>query len=120
MVTRPDAVDLKLKGYGEDEALRSNDPKVVETLKERHMTHGDVELQSSLFLLFIDLIMRAPGWKKLNPVQKQSMIMEAQKNSRILIGDAKHIDHWMDKAGYASLAVSSIVNEKGKPYDSET
>jgi hypothetical protein len=46
----------------------------------------------------------APNWHKLAPYQKEAIEMICHKLGRILCGNPDTPDHWLDIAGYATLA----------------
>jgi len=49
-----------------------------------------------------------PGWKNLTPAQKESLEMTVHKIARILNGDPKYKDNWVDIEGYVHLVSSKL------------
>lgn len=82
-------------------AVRKLDPVVL--TNERKSTHGDWKVQSKLFMRLMAVMESAPNWSTLEAHQKAALINIAQKQSRILSGDASELDHWDDISGYAFL-----------------
>ena len=82
-------------------SVRKSDPKALTT--ERKSTHGDWLVQSKLFMRLMAVFEKAPNWSTLEAHQKAALINIAQKQSRILAGDAMEPDHWDDISGYAFL-----------------
>ena len=97
------------RAYGKSESLET--PKTVsETLEERAKTHGDFEKYANIMIELIDTV-DLNGNEQLTAVQHQGLYMILSKITRIVNGDANHIDSWHDIAGYASLVERSLKNE---------
>lgn len=82
-------------------AIQFTDAKTLTT--ERKSTHGDWLVQSKLFMRLMAVFEKSPNWSTLEAHQKAALINIAQKQSRILSGDASEPDHWDDIGGYALL-----------------
>lgn len=80
-------------------------------LKEREVTHGDF-MAKAQFIDKVQNIINKNTWNELDADQKEAIHMILVKLSRILYGDANHVDHWDDIAGYATL-----VSERLKDVD---
>jgi len=78
-------------------------------LESRHHQHGSFADQAALSQQFKQ-IMLCGKWAGLSAAQKDALDMIAVKISRILSGDPKHIDHWDDIAGYATLVANILRN----------
>ena len=80
---------------------------IDKTLKQRQKTHGDFKTHAQ-----ISQELKAVLWKydyqNLSPEQCESLEMIAHKIARILNGNANHVDHWHDIAGYATLVENSL------------
>lgn len=87
-----------------------NDKSVADILKEREKTHGDYNHVSCIF---ID-ILRAIGVEFFGDLEdapnhvKTTLIMDAMKTARIVCGNFCEVDHYMDKAGYATLSANLL------------
>ena len=90
----------------------------TQLIAERRKTHGDWNEQSALADKLLALYEGSSNWRKMKPHQRQAMIMDAVKNSRILTGNPDEPDHWDDKAGYAKLGKGghAPVNKAPEPY----
>jgi hypothetical protein len=95
-------------------------PDIDKTLDERNHTHGDFSKVSATVQTLKGVLHRAPNWEVLNPAQKEALEMDCAKTARILCGNPNEVDHWDDKAGYATLgaracAASQTSQEVGPP-----
>lgn len=77
---------------------------VRETIQERHTTHGDYVKRCRISQNLKGDMAESGGWEDLNDGQREALEMIAVKISRILAGDPDCADHWLDIAGYATLA----------------
>jgi hypothetical protein len=50
----------------------------------------------------------APGWAKLPAEMKEALDMIQHKAARILTGDPRHLDHWVDIGGYAARVAEAL------------
>ena len=91
-------------------------------LAEREKTHGcfsDVaEVAQAIKAAFYDPVESGTGID-LNDVQHEALECIAVKMARIVCGDPKHVDHWVDIAGYAQLVVDHLGMEKIAPADDD-
>ena len=85
--------------------------EINQILEERETTHGDFEMKAIFIQEIMENISGLYDWKNMSADQKEAIHMILVKLSRILYGDANHIDHWDDIAGYATL-VSERLNNK--------
>ena len=75
---------------------------VKRTLEEREKTHGSWSTTSKVIQLIKDVIRRyAPS--DIDLQSKEALEMIAHKIGRIICGNPKELDHWLDVAGYATL-----------------
>ena len=83
--------------------------EVDQILEQRQSTHGEFE-HHAVYSASIKAVMRAlpQHWNVLSPVQQEALDMIAHKMARVLAGDNKHRDHWLDIIGYAKLALDWI------------
>ena len=77
-------------------------------LNEREQTHGLYREVASYSQTFKQLMRTSRNWERLDPVQAQTLELEADKIARILCGDPSHLDHWRDGAGYFELVVRDL------------
>ncbi len=77
--------------------------QVQDTLKERGDRYGDFTDHAIITDGLLDVMMKAPKWKKLPPFMKQALRTIADKIARILNGDPHYTDNWHDIQGYAKL-----------------
>ena len=77
-------------------------------LTERGKRYGDFEGHSyicqSLKLTMTD----SPSWDKCSNSQKQALEVIADKIARILNGDPKYKDNWVDIIGYSQLVLDQL------------
>ena len=86
--------------------------EITKTLKERHKNYGSFitgakisqYLKQSKYLYTSNL----------SVTQKESLDMIFSKISRILNGDANHIDSWHDICGYAKLIEEELIDDNEK------
>lgn len=97
-----------------DKALSHSDSPIEATLKQRGSVHGDYGVQSQMHDDLLSCMMKQPSFLNLKPQHRQALNIIAMKMSRILSGDAEHIDHWHDIAGYATLAEKACVYKDPK------
>jgi len=76
----------------------------VEVLQERAQTHGDFGENAAVAQRLRDVWRLSRGWATMPDVQREALDMIACKLSRILSGHSRYADHWLDIAGYATLA----------------
>jgi len=76
---------------------------INKTLDERNHTHGDFSQVGAVAQTLKRILRETPNWKALNPSQQEALEMDCAKTARILVGDPNEVDHWFDKAGYATL-----------------
>jgi hypothetical protein len=81
---------------------------VESTLDERGKTHGDFKVHARITQGIKDVMRADVGWGNLSAAQKEALDMVAHKMGRVIAGNANFEDHWVDIAGYATLAVREI------------
>lgn len=81
---------------------------IGDLLDERELTHGrfsDVSMAASRIKTAIeDGVM----WHTLTFAQREALHMIASKIGRIVSGDPRHKDHWVDIGGYAKLIADGL------------
>lgn len=74
-------------------------------LTERGKTHGQFS-QNAIYGQELRLLFRSsPQWSNMPAVHKEALDMAACKLSRILSGQSRFRDHWLDVIGYCTLAL---------------
>ena len=80
--------------------------RVDQILQERNPVHGSFRDNANIAQDIKQIYRDSPNWKHLRPVHQEALEMIALKLSRILSGNPNELDHWLDIAGYAQLAVN--------------
>lgn len=86
-------------------------------LNTRQTTHGSFSDNARNGQFLRDFYRTSPAWKGMDPVHKEALDMIATKLSRILSGQASFRDHWMDLAGYSTLALEACDPEPRPSHD---
>lgn len=82
-----------------------------ELIAERAKTHGDfTETAEIAQRLRSDMGIAASRWDKLSYVQREALDCIAAKIARILTGDSRHRDAWIDIQGYCQLVLDRITD----------
>nr|DAO88414.1 MAG TPA: Nucleotide modification associated domain 1 [Caudoviricetes sp.] len=76
---------------------------IEEVLNERQDTHGDYKLVSKISQILKD-VCEAHLQSDLTPTKAEALDMILHKIARIVCGNGNFKDHWVDIAGYATLA----------------
>ena len=74
-----------------------------QTLADRGETHGPFHEQAAITQALKAVLRGNVGWERLTPAMRESLEMDCHKVGRILAGDLDFADHWIDRAGYATL-----------------
>lgn len=95
------------------------DGEIGEVLVQRGRVHGDWREQAACAWQ-LKRVMRlsrngADISGALTPMEVEALEAILCKVSRILTGDPRHRDHWVDIAGYATLVSSRIVEPEPAP-----
>jgi len=81
---------------------------IEETLKERKSRYGDFKENAECSQALKEVMRAFPGWERLSDSQKESLELNATKDSRIITGDCDWKDNWVDKEGYCRLIVKEL------------
>lgn len=81
---------------------------IRQVLAERGQTHGHFPLHAYITQRMKELFRQQENWSALTDAQREFLDMNAHKVGRILAGDPKHIDHYADISGYATLCVQEL------------
>lgn len=80
-----------------------NKQTIRDILNVRQTTHGDYSEWSALWISLVETFMAAENWDDLPAHMKATLLMQANKQARILAGDPNEPDHWLDIEGYTTL-----------------
>lgn len=86
---------------------------VEKAMATRPSTHGAFGDNADISQGIKRLIQNGPSYHLLTDTQKEVIDMVAHKLSRIAAGDPSTLDHWVDLAGYSSIAVREMQLEQG-------
>lgn len=87
---------------------------LVTTLAERKNTHGSFQANAEVAQAIKDVMRASPNWASLPDTVKEALDVIALKQSRILTGDWRHLDHYHDGAGYFRLAEQHVFDLTSK------
>ncbi len=91
---------------------QKNQDQINQLLSERQITHGNYLNKANLIQAYKEVNREYGSWKSMDPDMQESLDMIATKMGRILIGDPKHHDNWIDIAGYAMLVANRLQQEE--------
>lgn len=87
--------------------------KVVEAvLEKRGEKYGEYTDLSCLLDTILRTYQSSRNWVHLEPYMRISLIMDAMKTVRILNGDPREMDSWLDKQGYIQLVIRELEGEQ--------
>lgn len=87
--------------------------KIVErVLEKRGEKYGKYSDLATIFDKIIQAYESSRNWRNLDPYMRVSLLMDAMKTVRILNGDCKEMDSWVDKQGYIQLVVTELEGEQ--------
>ena len=87
--------------------------KVETILAERHTRYGEYSSTALIAQQLKGMMHESPSWHKLTASQREGLEMIQHKIARILNGDPKYMDSWVDIVGYATLIVESMEDKNG-------
>ena len=88
--------------------MTNEDAGVEAVLAERGAVHGDWQIQSACTAAVRDAVFSHWQGAPPPPAVEEAINMIAHKLGRAAAGDAFEPDHWLDIAGYATLAVQAV------------
>lgn len=87
--------------------------KVVEAvLEKRGEKYGEYKDLSWLLDAILRTYQSSRNWVHLEPYMRISLIMDAMKTVRILNGDPREMDSWLDKQGYIQLVIRELEGDQ--------
>lgn len=87
----------------------SND--IAAVLAERETRYGDFMTHASITQDIKAAIRQGPSFTKLEDDMVEALDMIAHKVGRIVNGDPRYADSWVDIAGYAKLVADRLLQE---------
>jgi len=75
----------------------------MKIIDEREKTHGPFAETARLAQALKATFRTGRNWPAMNDAQREALDLRAHKIARILNGDHKEKDHWLDDDGYAYL-----------------
>jgi hypothetical protein len=85
-----------------------NPVEMTRLLQAREERYGDFELNAILSQRLKTLLRKTANWNSLPDILKEALEMDMHKLSRILCGEYKYLDSWVDRIGYIQRAVEYI------------
>ncbi len=80
-------------------------------LNTRGKTHGDFKSNSRLVQFMKDMLRSSNNWNDLEEYQREALDMTLHKIGRIMTGDHKFIDSWLDICGYNQLVIDQLLED---------
>lgn len=84
--------------------------QIDEVLAERGKVHGSFKEHARITTNLKLMAHNAKNWKdnNLSAIQMEAIDMVLHKLGRILAGDPRYLDHWVDLCGYATLVIKDL------------
>ena len=83
---------------------------MVDILNEREKTHGSYASTAAMAQMLKDCMKNSQNWLTMDDTQREALDLIATKIARILSGNPREKDHWVDVAGYANLIVRDLTS----------
>lgn len=87
---------------------------MVDILDEREKTHGSYASTAAMAQMLKDCMKNSQNWLTMDDTQREALDLISTKIARILSGNPREIDHWVDVAGYANLIVRELTPLAGR------
>lgn len=81
---------------------------VNDIIKQRSQSHGDYRYVSKMSQDLKNTLKSSSFYNDLDFYMAEALDMICMKEARILAGNARMRDHWLDIAGYAMLVVNEL------------
>jgi hypothetical protein len=82
-----------------------------EVLAQRPSTHGDFAENAETSQELKHILRSRSGWHRLPPIAQEAIDLICTKLSRVVSGDGRFGDHWVDIAGYAQLVARELESD---------
>ena len=87
---------------------------IEDTIKERTESYGDFADNATVAQLLKDAIQMETNYPNMPPYMRESLDIICSKISRMVTGDWKHADNWLDIQGFAKLSLDRL--NESRPY----
>ena len=84
---------------------------IEDTIKERTESYGDFADNATVAQLLKEAIQMETNYPNMPPYMRESLDIICSKISRMVTGDWKHADNWLDIQGFAKLSLDLLNNE---------
>lgn len=81
---------------------------VNQVLSQRGKIYGRFSDHARIAQALKDIVRAEPGWNRLTPNMKEAIDMTFHKIARSINGDPRHVDNWVDTAGYNKLVADEL------------
>lgn len=81
---------------------------VTEVLKERGAVYGKFSNHAKIAQCLKAVVHSEMSWERLDPNMKEAIDMVFHKIARIVNGDPKYLDNWIDIQGYVKLVSDAL------------
>jgi hypothetical protein len=86
---------------------------IDKVLQERGERYGDYKSTAFISQTLKNTMRECRSWDRMTSAQREGLEMIQHKIARILHGDPKYMDSWVDIVGYATLIVESMEDKNG-------
>jgi hypothetical protein len=86
---------------------------IDKVLQERGERYGDYKSTAFISQTLKNTMRECRSWDRMTSAQREGLEMIQHKIARILNGDPKYMDSWVDIVGYATLIVESMEDKNG-------
>jgi hypothetical protein len=86
---------------------------IEKVLQERGERYGDYKSTAFISQTLKNTMRECRSWDRMTSAQREGLEMIQHKIARILNGDPKYMDSWVDIVGYATLIVESMEDKNG-------
>ena len=87
---------------------------IEDTIKERTESYGDFTDNATVAQLLKDAIQMETNYPNMPPYMRESLDIICSKISRMVTGDWKHADNWLDIQGFAKLSLDRLNETRHK------
>lgn len=98
------------KRYKVTEEIKPQVSDITEVLAQRGSRYGKFTGHAKITRQLKKVMWEHPGWMKLDDDMCEALEMVAHKIGRILNGDPKYADSWVDLGGYSKLVADRLEN----------
>ncbi len=84
---------------------------IHQIIKDRAEKYGDFRDQARLAINLKDIVHGGRSYEYMPSYMKESLDMICHKIARIVNGDPRYLDSWVDLVGYAQLARDRLIDD---------